>query len=96
MNTKTCRASDAVSRKCSNCFFSAPGLIPDPFAKWEPGMGQKPRIAGFRCHATRPAAGGFPPVETDSFCAYFTDRATLEQPLRHLVTEGGAVWPTKH
>ena len=86
---KTCRANIDVSRKCATCFFSTPSLIPDPMAKWELGMGQKPRIAGFRCHATRPAAGGFPPVETDSFCALFTDRATLEQPFRHLIESEG-------
>ena len=90
MTDKTCRASDAASRKCANCFFSTPGAIPDPSAEWEQGMRQKPRVAGFRCHATRPAAGGFPPVGADSFCALFTDRATLDQPLRHLVADGGA------
>ena len=85
MQTKTCCANKDASRKCSNCFFSTPSLIPDPLATWEPGMGQKPRIAGFRCHAQRPAAGGFPPVEADSFCAFFADRATFEQPFRHLI-----------
>ena len=96
MNTKTCCAIETGSRKCSNCFLATPSPIPDPAVVWEQGMKSKPRINGFRCHAHAPAVNGFPPVCADSFCAYFTDRATLEQPLRHLVTEGGAKWPTKH
>ncbi len=90
MKNETCRASDAVSRKCSECFLATADLIPDPAVAWEQGMRSKPRIDGFRCHARPPAAGGFPPVCADSFCAFFADRATLDQPLRHLVTEGGA------
>ena len=89
MNKPTCRANDNASRKCSECFLATADLIPDPSATWEQGMRSKPKIDGFRCHAHAPAAGGFPPVCADSFCALFTDRATLDQPLRHLVSEGG-------
>lgn len=89
MNKPTCRATDVASRKCANCFFATADQIPDPSVSWEPGMRQKPRIDGFRCHIHAPASAGFPPVCADSFCAFFTDRATLDQPLRNLVIEGG-------
>ena len=90
-DTQTCRANkDAIRKCCEKCFLATADLIPDQSVPWKPGMGQKPRIEGFRCHAHAPAVGGFPPVCADSFCAFFTDRATLDQPLRHLVMVGGA------
>ena len=71
---------------CRNCKLATPAIIPDPAAIWEKGMKAKPRIAGFQCHASRPAQTGFPPMAADQFCVYFTD-ANGNQPLRHLVSE---------
>lgn len=78
---------------CANCVFATPGTIPDPATEWKPGMRQKPRVSGFRCHIHPPAQSGFAPVFADSFCAFFTDRATHEQPLRHFAAtqESGGV-----
>lgn len=90
MNQTACNANRSGSSKvnCASCFFASPDEIPDPNVKWEKGMGTKPRIEGYRCHAVRPSTTGFPPVTEDSFCAFFTECGTYDQPIRHLVNEG--------
>lgn len=86
-------AADFAWLTCAGCFFSRPDRIPDPNAAWTPGMRQKPRVPGYRCMAFRPMPGasGFPPVTGGSRCGCFTDRETMEQPLRRLVDWGGNV-----
>lgn len=74
----------------ADCLFSAPDLIPDPKAEWKPGMRQKPRVEGYRCHAVRPSFNGFPAVPKGVFCAYFAERGTMAQPYVRLVEAGCA------
>lgn len=64
---------------CADCFFSMRDMIPDPNALHEIGKA-KPRIAGYRCHVSRPGTNGFPIVRADEFCTFFTDRRTRNRP----------------
>lgn len=71
---------------CKDCVLATPDKVPSS-EPWKPGMkGSKPRVDGFRCHATRPSQAGLPPTDGGSFCPYFTN-ADGDQPLRSLVSE---------
>lgn len=73
---------------CATCALATPGLIPSP-EPWQTGMKRsKPRVDGYRCHASRPTHAGFPPVDGAGYCPHYTD-ANGNQPLRHLVSERG-------
>jgi len=85
---KTTSVQDTeIIPKCTDCIFAVEDRIPDPAVEWNDGMRCKPKVDGFRCHAVRPSAAGFPIVKGDDFCALFTERGTNAQPLRHFVSE---------
>lgn len=71
---------------CCTCALATLDKIPSP-TPWTANMKRtKPRIDGYRCHASRPSQAGFPPTDGSSYCPFYTD-ANGNQPLRHLVSE---------
>ena len=71
---------------CCTCAFATSDRIPSQEPWSTRMMRSKPRIDGYRCHATRPSQAGLPPTDGASFCPYYTD-ANGDQPLRHLVSD---------
>lgn len=71
---------------CCTCALATPDKVPSP-EPWSMSMKRsKPKIDGYRCHASRPSQAGLPPTDGASFCPYYTD-ANGDQPLRHLVSD---------
>lgn len=79
--------TDTIKRcHCCTCALARPDKIPSP-SPWTVNMKKsKPRIDGYRCHASRPSQAGFPPTDGSSFCPFYTDE-NGNQPLRHLVSD---------
>ena len=77
---------------CETCVFACAAMIPDPSVEWRVGMGAKPKVHGFRCHAVRPTTntGAFPATAHGDYCVYHTDRKTGKQALRHLISDAVA------
>ncbi len=60
--------------------------VPDRTFVWGQDKKTKaiPKVAGFRCHVNKPTTNGFPATVESDFCAFFCERETMKQPLRHL------------
>ena len=76
--------------RCSNCKWCMVDMVPDLNAEYKCGKA-RPKVRGFRCHISRVCGSGFPIVNSDDYCAFWTDKETLNQPYKHCLEVGGKI-----